>query len=39
VQDTSGSLDLSGQTAVCFGDLNRCVYGIHMAASAALHVL
>ena len=40
MQGTSGSLNPSGQTAVCFGDLNRCVwhtqYCFLMAASAAV---
>ncbi len=40
MQGTSGSLNLSDHTAVCFGDLNRCVwqtsYCFLMAASAAV---
>lgn len=40
MQGTSGSLNLAGQTNVCFGDLNRCVwhtqYCFLMAASAAV---
>ncbi len=40
MQGTFDSLDLSCQTAVCFGDLNRCVwhtsYCFLRAASAAV---